>query len=247
MAKFDSIIKFTGNLDGMVGMKGANGQTYIRKNVKPADPKTQAQVQTRTKMSLAGQLSKLIPDYAIAGLGNSRRERRNKLMKIITRNADVEGGEAVAATLAPEKLVFSEGPSLPVKVTATQITEGLKKGVKAKITPEAGATLDGAGVEEVMVVFVWSDAEARYRYVDVQIVDIDTLAGTGVDSFNLNFKCNIYTIPIFPGEGTSNNDYHQGVDRLNADGYTVVTTLSDQGIFKLGESYFAGVGQISEQ
>lgn len=248
MAKFDSIIKFTGNLDGMVGMKGAKGQTYIRKNVKPADPKTAGQVQTRNKISLAGQLSKLTPKMAIIGMGGSTRERRNNYMKNILRKASVStDGLESSAFLSPENLVFSTGRDFPIEVAIAQAT-GVGRGITVTITANERARVEDAGVQSAMVIFVWSDNGDLYRFIDVKMATTEELVA-GVTSFNLNSKCNVYVIPLLPAEGTSRTAYMDGISRVSADtenGYSVLAELSSNGTIALGQSSFRGVGTITE-
>ena len=246
MAKFDSIIKFTGNLDGMVGMKGANGQTYIRKNVKPADPKTTAQVATRTKVSLAGQLSKLTPKSAIIGMGGSTRERRNNFMKTILRNSQVSNNNGQSeAFLAPQGLVFSTGRDFPINVTIAQAT-GVARGIRVSISADEKSRLDNAGVSAAMIIFVWSDSDDDYRFVDVHSATTQEMV-EGVTSLNLNAKCNVYVVPLLPVDGTSRAAYIEGISRINEaalgeNGYSVIAELSSNGTIALGQSRFNGVG-----
>lgn len=247
MAKFDSIIKFTGNLDGMVGMKGANGQTYIRKNVKPADPKTESQVETRTKVSLAGQISKLTPASAIVGLGGGKRERRNRFMKLMLKNMTVQdssdGGNKVAS-LTPEALIFSEGRDFPINLQITSAT-GTARGIVAKITQEEATRIQNAGIESIIFVFVWSD-EDFYRYIDVKSKVVSTLVGEGATSLSLFEKCNVYAIPVMPVDGGARADYLAGVERMEDEGYSVAAQLIAQNAITLGQSSFRGVGTATD-
>lgn len=245
MAKFDSIIKFTGNLDGMVGMKGANGQTYIRKNVKPADPKTEVQVGVRTKMSLAGQISKLTPKWAIIGMGGSTRERRNNFMKAILRNATVETvNNTPTATLAPQGLIFSTGRDFPVNITIASAT-GVARGINVSITAAEQTRLNEAEVMSMMVIFVWSDSDDDYRFIDVKTATTAEMVA-GIVSTNLNAKCNIYVIPLLPVDGTSRATYMEGVTRIENEGYSVIAELSSKGAIALGQSRFNGVGTVTQ-
>lgn len=248
MAKFDSIIKFTGNLDGMVGMKGANGETYIRKNVKPADPKTTAQVTTRNKISLAGQLSKLTPKSAIIGMGGSTRERRNNFMRAILRNAtDSNNNGQSEAFLAPQALVFSTGRDFPIDVTIAQTT-GTARGIRATISADEKSRLDNAGVSAAMIIFVWSDSDGVYRFVDVQTANTEQMV-EGVTSLNLNAKCNVYVVPLLPVDGASRAAYMEGISRiseaaLGENGYSVIAEQLGKGTVALGQSRFNGVGIV---
>lgn len=249
MAKFDSIIKFTGNLDGMVGMKGANGETYIRKNVKPADPKTTAQVATRNKISLAGQLSRLTPKSAIIGMGGSTRERRNNFMKSILRYSTVNNINGRSeAFLAPQALIFSTGRDFPINVAIAQAT-GVGRGIRVSISADEKRRLDVAGVSAAMIIFVWSNNADDYRFVDVHTATTQDMV-EGVTSLNLNEKCNVYVVPLLPVDGASRTAYIDGVSRISEaavgeNGYSVIAELSSNGTIALGQSHFSGVGTIS--
>lgn len=245
MAKFDSIIKFTGNLDGMVGMKGAKGQTYIRKNVKPTDPKTNAQVQTRNKLSLAGQISKLTPKEAIIGMGGSTRERRNNFMKTILRNAAVDfNGGMSNAVLNPDGLVFSTGRDFPVNVTITPVPKPAR-GVRVSLSSDEEARLTAAGVKSLMIIFVWSEDDL-YRYIDVKTAKTENMSGEqGVSSLNLYSKCNVYVIPLLPVDGAASAAYEEGVSRIENEGYSVIAELSSKGTIALGQSNFSGTGEVT--
>lgn len=245
MAKISSVIKFTGNLDGMVGMKGANGETYLRKNVKPANPRTEAQVEVRTKMSLAGQLSKLTPPSAIIGLGGSKRERRNRFMKIIMKNAVVNTNvqglvNASTASIEPEELVFSEGIGMQVPVTIAN-AEGTARGLKATISAETLNMLDDHNVKALMVIFVWSDNDV-YRYVDVKTTSTTEMQTNGVVSLNLSAKANVYVIPLIPTEAGVSSKYFEGVTIYNDNGYKVVNEALTSGYATLGQSVYSGSG-----
>lgn len=247
MAKFDSIIKFTGNLDGMVGMKGAKGQTYIRKNVKPVDPKTKAQVETRTKLSLAGQISKLTPSSAIVGLAGGKRERRNRFMKLMLKNMGITDSNDFmnkVAILPPEKLIFSEGREFPINAQISAAA-GPARGVVVKVDAAEGNRIKQAGIESVIVIFVWSEDDI-YRNIDVKSVVIDNLSTQGVTSLNLFEKCNVYIIPVLPVDGGARADYLEGVERMEDEGYSVAAQLIAQNAITLGQSAFNGVGTVNQ-
>lgn len=246
MATFDSIIKFTGNLDGIVGMKGTNGKTYIRKNVKPTDPKTTAQVETRTKVSLAGQISKLTPASAIVGLSGGKRERRNRFMKLLLKNMAIINSSdngAKVAILPPEKLIFSEGRDFPVSVQINSATGA--RGVTVTMASGEVSRLLEAGIEDAIFIFVWSEDDI-YRYIDVKSKKIEFLANEGVTSRNLFEKCNVYVIPVLPVDGGTRADYLEGVERMENEGYSVAAELIAQNAIALGQSAFSGVGEVAQ-
>lgn len=247
MAKFDSIIKFTGNLDDMVGMKGANGQTYIRKNVKPTDPKTASQIETRTKVSLAGQISKLTPPSAIVGLGGSKRERRNRFMKLMLKNMSIQTNNegAKVAMLPPENLIFSEGREFPIAVQISA-AEGTARGIVVRVDSGEKARIQTAGVESVIVICVWSDQHLVYHFMDVQSVSVENLGTNGVTSLSLLEKCNVYIIPVLPTDGGNRAEYLAGVERMEDEGYSVAAELIAKDVITLGQSAFKGVGENTQ-
>lgn len=227
MAKLNSVFTFTGKVDNTVGMTGQNGETYLRKFKKPVNPNTADQIVARTKMSLAGQLSKITPASAIIGIsGGSKGLRRQRFVRIIVRNAAMQANNA---ELEPQKLVFSEGVDAPITLTVTPVTEGTAKGFKAEVSTWPD------GVSGALVVFVWSE-KGVYKCVDVKAVSVDS---PSAQSLNLSEKCNIYTIPMLQADGASRADYLEGVNRITNEGYAVATSLISNGIANLGQSRYA--------
>lgn len=80
MGKINSVIEFTGRTGNLVGVKGQNGQVYLRKHVRKIhNDNSEQQVVARAKMALAGNLSKLIKAELLYGMpGNGRRMRRQR-------------------------------------------------------------------------------------------------------------------------------------------------------------------------
>ena len=68
MGKIESLIKFTGRVDNVVGAKGKNGEIIIRKyQNNPTKSQTTKQVEQRTRFLTATGLANLLTDRGIAG------------------------------------------------------------------------------------------------------------------------------------------------------------------------------------
>lgn len=135
MGKISSVIEFTGRTGNLVGAKGQNGRYILRTHqpqVKNAN--SQAQMETRAKMALAGSLSKLIKSDIIYGMsGSGNRGRRQRWMREIMKRMSTTSSEgSVKAILAPSDLILSEG-GFAVGVTIGEVTVA-EGSVKASIT-----------------------------------------------------------------------------------------------------------------
>lgn len=101
--------KFRGKVGGQVLRVDAGiGQIISEYNAHPRNPRTVAQTAQRNKMNLAGQISKLTPYGAIAGLDSNRRKARSmfvsNILTSVTRNVGAE-----SASLNAGALVLSKG------------------------------------------------------------------------------------------------------------------------------------------
>lgn len=213
MGKINSTFSFTGKVGEAVGMKGMNGETYVRKNFIPANPKTTSQVDQRVKMSLAGMLSKITPSSLIVGLGSSKRNRRSMFTSNIARNAEVtsnvkDGEKTTLAKLDPSKLIFSDGIFKPVPALTTSY-DGKNLTVTAQTAP-------ADDVSAILVIGVFADLDnGTYISVNGGIV-------TNTDPINIpgeGSSVNVYTVPLAQAEGESNVTYQRIIDRIAENPY----------------------------
>lgn len=105
--------RFRGKAGGFVFRTDPEvGQIMSVMPEKVSNPRTMAQTRQRAKMNMAGQLSKMTPYEAIAGMGFSRRNARSMFVKKVLLNTRIEPGTEpgeIKAAILWNKLVLSEG------------------------------------------------------------------------------------------------------------------------------------------
>lgn len=112
--------KFRGKVGGQVLRVDAGiGQIISEYNPHPSNPRTLAQTVQRNKMNLAGQISKLTPYGAIAGLDSNRRKARSMFVSDILKNVSTDGGE-LNAQLNTGLLTLSVGERIYATGTLAQ-------------------------------------------------------------------------------------------------------------------------------
>lgn len=159
------IVGFVGTGSGRVGnvvlSKGPNGLT-ISRSYQPivANPRTDAQLNQRAKVNLAGRVSKLVPAQAISGLsmGSNRLNRQEFLGNLIKSCVVSKVSGVFQASVLPEKVVFSHGTETPVAtmgniaLTASTVT-----------LPLSNVTTDGQHGERVVVMVLNGDIDGYYK------------------------------------------------------------------------------------
>ena len=159
------IVGFVGTGSGRVGnvvlSKGPNGLT-ISRTYQPivANPRTDAQLNQRAKVNLAGRVSKLVPAQAISGLSmGSNRLNRSEFLANLIKSCVVSKVSGVwQASVIPEKVVFSHGTETPgatmgnIALTATTVT-----------LPISNVTADGQHGERVIIMVLNGDVDGYYK------------------------------------------------------------------------------------
>lgn len=159
------IVGFVGTGSGRVGnvvlSKGPNGLT-ISRSYQPivANPRTDAQLNQRAKVNLAGRVSKLVPAQAISGLsmGSNRLNRSEFLANLIKSCVVSKVAGVWQASVLPEKVIFSHGTQTPaatmgnIALTATTVT-----------LPLSNVTADGQHGERVVVMVLNGDIDGYYK------------------------------------------------------------------------------------
>lgn len=201
MAKISSVIEFTGRTGNLVGVKGENGEFYLRRHVRHVrNANSEAQVATRAKVALAGSLSKLFPAdllYGMSGSGKRGRRRRwiVEIMKQMT--TDTVDGKVIA-TLAPKDMLLSDGRyTYGVAVADATIADGH---VSMSVTiPE--------GVERVLVVSAFADsADGRFTSVDSKVATESGSISIPLPDTGYNVA-NLYVVPIVRSASQSGVSY----------------------------------------
>ena len=128
--------KFRGKIGGQVLRVDAGiGQIISEYNPNPRNPRTLAQTKQRNKMNLAGQLSKITPYAAIAGLDSNRRKSRSMFVSNILNTASLTGVDELTAANLSTALKLSKG----VFVNATgSAAFGTGQTAVITVTPMAG-------------------------------------------------------------------------------------------------------------
>ncbi len=109
--------KARGKVGGIVYRTEAGlGTIASEYNPSPRNPRTLAQTKQRNKMNLAGQLSKITPYAAIAGLSNSRRNARSTFVSTLLNAVSVDD-TTMKASLDFSKVLLSSGIRVPISAT----------------------------------------------------------------------------------------------------------------------------------
>lgn len=231
MAKLIGLFQFSGKLGQTVGLKGANGENYVRILTKPTNKSSQAQVDSRVKMTLAGLLSKLTSQDLIIGMGNTTRNRRNRFTSNIARGASVTTDATdgtVRAQLAPEDLIFSEGRLLEIPEGLSTTYNGTSLSVNFNgDLPEGTAAL--------LVIGAFSNGNEYIKIDGALITDSQkniSIPG-GAEAVN------VYAIPIVRAENVSNTTYQRVVEDIDASNdYAAVASAALAGNLYYGASVY---------
>lgn len=230
MAKQIGIFPFSGKLDNAVGMKGEEGKNFFRKLVTPKNPNTDAQVMQRSKMALAGLLSKITPSSAIYGMGASNRKRRSAFTGNIASVATSSIAAGVATTnLAPADLVFSKGVARDLKdIIQVEFTNNALN-VTCNDLPEDLAAI------KVIAVFS-QNRTGDYNEVAVKAITRDK---SQVFFENASAVANVYYVPVFKAESASRAKYDKAVAAIEAThDYSVQAEILTSGVFNDGQSMY---------
>ena len=238
MAVFNSPFTLTGKVGNVVGTKGPNGKTIVRPHTNPSQPNSKKQIEVRTKLALAGLLSKITPQDAIVGLNGSRRQRRNRFMRLNINEALIDpNADQVKAYIPMNKLTFSEGNRLAVPAATLSGTKGANSSAfKAVLSnfPE--------DIELVQVIFVGA-LDNVYVTVQSQIATPDNAEVT----FNaVADQGNFYLVPITAADGVDNVTYGSVVDRIENGEYSAFADPNLNTALKMNQSIYAGSAQVTQ-
>lgn len=224
------------------------GQVMSEYQPKVANPRTLGQTKQRSKMNLAGLLSKLTPYVAIAGLNPNKRIARSEfvsqLLKVATITGDGTSASPFIAAVPPADIVFSKGVSgnfgdVSITYNANDITflvdnaygddPNFSAALCIAIVSENGVTKDVAfGVGTV------PSGQKSFTCVVTSCVAIGT---TGY-----NVDC--YLVPILKVEGATGVSFDPTLN-YTTDTYnvSVARTLASVGAY--GGSFYAGKANSS--
>lgn len=200
------------------------GQVMSEYNPEPTNPRTLAQTKQRAKMNLAGQLSKVTPYAAIAGLSTNRRMARSMFVSnLLTNITNTDGANgAIKTTLDYDKVVMSEGAVVPmipvVSMGANNATISVSFGDVTGITNLLGA---------IVVCYISTDDVLHSCNVKA-VSDLSTPVTFDVATFYQNPMHGgvgvVYVIPIIDNGGDASVAFNQ----------LVLASETNQGQFQSG-------------
>lgn len=238
MAKQKSTFQFSGKIGTIVGMKGANGESYIREYVKPANPKSTKQTEQRVKMSLGGLLSKLTAQSVIYGMGTTPRKRRPTFVSNIVRRAVItSSGGQVLAKINPADILFSDGVNQPIAYTQTPTLNG--RDLEFPWYKDVfDSNLDLAAIVFVAVAYNSnSTANAVLSGVMVRNSQLSVVTLCPADTTEVAW----YYIPVFRAEGVDSTSYQRDLQVIATDrNIAAVVTISERGSVEWRRSVYAG-------
>lgn len=230
MAKLLGLFQFSGKLGQTVGMKGANGENYVRVKVNPTNKKTQHQTDQRVKLALAGLLSKLTDQSLIIGMGTTTRNRRNRFTSNIARMAttQTDNDGTIRALLSPDELIFSEGRMIEIPDTLSTTFNGTSLSVAFSGTfPD-----DMAGL---LVIGVFSE-DNFYTKIDGLLITPDALTGNIAGTGD---AVNVYVIPVVRATSASSIAYQRAVEDIaTSNDYAAAARGALAGSLYYGSSVF---------
>lgn len=208
-------------------------------NPNPRNPRTLAQVEQRSKMNLAGRLSKIIPYEDISALASSRRKARqvfmSNLLLAITRTTNAGATLGGGSKIEWGKLKFSNGPIHPVDATAN-IVEGTAK-LNASVTFSA----DDTKLQGVHFIVIFGDYN---EWLGVRSFDISRNAMAPVEVDFADFVDDpsslavvVYALPILVTDEVSGAIYRSMLEG------TDISVFSVQWLRSLAERNAVGATQ----
>lgn len=244
MAKGSNMLgKFRGKMGGMVyRVDPEAGQVVSEYNSSPKNPRTMAQTTQRSKMNMAGLLSKMTPYMAIAGLDAGRRRARSMFVSNIIKNiTSVASANGATQTLAAAALVLSKGRNLLTRVDFGAWSQDQTVSVLV-YNDESNINFLFARV----VVYFSKDG----KYISCQVADTATITATQSVSVNIPVplpiqeeggEMNVYVIPVVDDNADARALYQNYIaDPESSEDYQVAFTRSLVSLGVFGESVFGG-------
>lgn len=205
--------RFRGKAGGFVFRTDPEvGQIISVKPEHVSNPRTAAQTVQRNKMNLAGQLSKLTPYDAIAGLGGSRRKARSMFVSGTLKS--IEAGTPSASATYREQvrmrdLVFSKGITIP---TRSNVDFDIETEIATITVTNEGTDLSVIGFR-VVGVYCLDD-----KVKGVMVEDATLAAGQSavtitraIPSSYGGGTVDLFVIPIYESNEQVRTVYQQGI------------------------------------
>lgn len=237
MAKLKGPFQFTGKLGQVVGMKGDNGGNYVRERIIPANPRTAGQNAQRVKMSLAGKLSKEVPQSLIYGMAATPRLRRPAFVSNIVKTAVVTtANNELRAKISPEDVVFSNGNLFVLSTLPEAMinSEGL--------LVEIPTDVFGGDVAAVVVAALCYDSTKELMGC-ISAVDNGTSRNITLPLPTGTGSIDVYYIPVVRAEGATNVAYTAALEEITTQNVLTIeaiATLSERGSVEYAKSAYLG-------
>lgn len=235
--------KMRGKMGGLVFRGGDNGETIVSEyNGAPRNPRTMLQTEQRSKMNLAGLMSKMTPYLAIAGLNSSRRRARSMFTSNIVKNtSSVASAGGATQTLAAAALKLSKGRVMPTHVDASAWSQD--QTINLQVYNDSAS--DNLLFARVVVYF-----SQNGRYVSCVIADTESInpntsklvsIGVPVSIQETGGEMNVYVIPVVDDNTDARALYQNYIaDPSESDDYQVSFTRSLVSLGVFCESNYAG-------
>lgn len=205
--------QYSGKVGGVV-YAVQNGQQIVR-SYQPVvrNPKSVSQRLQRAKANLVGQLSSVMPWQVLEGLGDNRRARRSRFLRLAlnatTAQVSEDDSSRILAKLANSDLIFSEGAVLPAismgspQVGANSVSFVLQRSVGAPV-----ADFNASGVLCVVVIKAANGGYESVLYRFVSADEINNAEGGQLSvSFNHisegNYYADFYLAPFTTTDGSA--------------------------------------------
>lgn len=177
-----------GKLGNMVLYKGSKGETLARAyQPQVFNPKTAGQTEQRSKINLAGQLSKLVSKNLIKPFGGSGRTNRSDFNRELIKAINVDTLNGYTAKINPADIKFSKG-AIIVQASASAATI-TADALSLSLTLYDEGNINRYGERIVAVVYSTAAADAVSQ---VAFADIIMTAATA-QTINVKFGAPLVT------------------------------------------------------
>ena len=202
--------KFSGKVGGVV-FAISNGEQIVRA-YQPvvSNPKSSGQQIQRAKGNLAGRVSQIVPYQILQGLGDNRRARRSRFLRLIlnaiTTSADAATPNVINATLSDDDFIYSEGSLTPtIGVTTASATMNTISITLSRLAGVATAEWEKSGALVVALVKSVSGVyeQVYYRFCSNEDFDSNTLTISFSHLSEGAYNVSVYVAPFATIDGTS--------------------------------------------
>lgn len=222
--------QYSGKVGGVV-YAVQNGQQIVRA-YQPvvSNPKSLAQRKQRAKANLIGRISQITPYQVLEGLGDNKRARRSRFLRLGMRAAFVPAEPAdpnsITAKLEAVNFRYSEGALLPA-ISVTNITVAVRS-VNVTLSRLAGVddadwTVSGALLVVVVLSASGEYESVLYRYVSSAEFTEDSLSVQFSHISEGAYVANVYVAPFMV---TDSSKLSIVTSQLGSDANAFAATLS---------------------